>query len=134
MTNFPLLAAVPAMVACTAAAAAPEAAAPEAVAERHYCNLHFFTPQSMARHLALRGTLVAAVTERRELATGYRITFPGSFREAGEFVDGIRGCCPTIGYALQFAPHDGTATLEISGGPGAKAFIAEEFRQLVRGQ
>jgi len=104
-----------------------QAGAPSA----HYCNLGFFTPEGLARHKALVEKIAAAVTESNELENGYLFKFSGQFREAGEWLDGVRGCCPTIEYEATFAPQSGPATLRIWGGPGAKEFIREEFSRII---
>jgi hypothetical protein len=98
---------------------------------RHYCNLGFFTPEGLTRHRALVEKIAAEVTESEELENGYLFKFSGQFREAGEWLDGVRGCCPTIEYTVTFAPQSGPATLLISGGAGAKEFIREEFSRII---
>ena len=97
----------------------------------HYCNLGFFTPAGLTRHKALVEKLAAAVTQSDELENGYLFKFSGQFREAGEWLDGVRGCCPTIEYTVTFAPQSGPVTLRISGGAGAKEFIREEFSKII---
>lgn len=114
--------------AIVAQAAPAQAGAPSG----HYCNLAFFTPESGARHRVLVEKLAAAVTSSEELENGYLIKFSGQFREAGEWLDGVRGCCPTIEYSVTFSPQSGTATMRITGGPGAKEFIREEFSRILQ--
>jgi len=97
----------------------------------HYCNMGFFTPEGLARHNALVEKIAAGVTESEELENGYLFKFSGHFREAGEWLDGVRGCCPTLDYTMTFAAQDGPATLRIWGGPGAKEFIREEFSRII---
>jgi len=91
----------------------------------------FFTPEGLARFDALVQKIVAAVTESEELENGYLFKFSGQFREAGEWLDGVRGCCPTIEYSVAFSAQGGPATLRITGGAGAKEFIREEFRKII---
>jgi hypothetical protein len=113
-------------------AGAPTTGAPTTGAPAgHYCNLGYFTPEGLARHKALVEKIAAAVTESDELENGYLFKFSGQFREAGEWLDGARGCCPTIEYTVTFAPQSGPATLRITGGAGAKEFIREEFGKIV---
>jgi len=111
----------------------PEAAAPAqaAVPVGHYCNMGFFTPEGVKRFDVLVQKIVAAVTESEELENGFLFRFSGQFREAGEWIDGARGCCPTIEYSVAFAPQSGPVTLRITGGAGAKEFIREEFRKII---
>jgi hypothetical protein len=97
----------------------------------HYCNLGAFTPAEHARHKELVPLLAASIRERRELPDGYALSFSGQFKEAGEFVDGARRCCPTLHYQLDFEPQGGPVWLRITGGAGAKDFIREEFRQIL---
>jgi len=98
----------------------------------HYCNMGFFTPEGLARHEALVEKIATAVTESDELENGDLFKFAGQFREAGEWLDAVRGCCPTLEYTVTFAAHDGPATLRIWGGAGAKEFIREEFSKIIR--
>jgi hypothetical protein len=114
-------------VAAAAMAAPPETPPPPA---GHYCNMGYFTPETLARHKVLVPRVAAAVTQVRPLPDGYEYTLKGSLPELGEFLDGTRGCCPTVEYAVTFRPHRGTISLRITGGPGAKAFIREEFNAI----
>jgi hypothetical protein len=96
----------------------------------HYCNLGAFTPAEAERHRALVPKLASSTTARVELADGYAFKFSGQFREAGEWLDGVRRCCPTVKYQLDFEPNAGVAWLRVTGTNGAKDFIREEFRPL----
>jgi len=96
----------------------------------HYCNMGFFTPETLARHKALTVKLAAAITNVDELPNGYAFTFSGQLREAGEWLDGVRGCCPTVEYSARFATESGPSVLSISGGGDAKEFIREEFAHI----
>ena len=97
----------------------------------HYCDLGYFTPEGLTRHKALVEKIAAAVTESEELENGYLFKFSGQFREAGDWLDGVRGCCPTVEYSVAFAPHSGPVTMRITGGAGAKEFIREEFSRII---
>jgi hypothetical protein len=98
----------------------------------HYCDLGALSPEETARLKALVPKLAAATTDHRELENGYEFGFSGQFKEAGELVDGARRCCPTVAYDVSFAPRSGPASLKITGGPGAKEFIREEFAPLFK--
>src|SRR5262249_46730143 len=121
-------------------AAAPMQAQPQPAAapaqdtapSGHYCNLGVFTRDEHERHRALVGKFQAAVTATRELASGYSFEFGGQFKEAGEWLDGVRRCCPTVDYHVDFASRGGPAVLRITGGDGAKEFIREEFKPLFK--
>lgn len=96
----------------------------------HYCNLGVFTPETLKRHQDLVPQLAASVSETRELPNGYAFKFSGKFEAAGEWLDGVRRCCPTLDYQVEFQRQAGTAWLRVTGGAGAKEFIREEFRAL----
>jgi hypothetical protein len=108
-----------------------DAPAEGSVPTGHYCNMGFFTKEALARHEELIPKIVAAVTDREEIPDGFVFKLSGQFREAGEWLDGVRGCCPTVEYAITFTPRSGPATLRISGSAGAKEFIREEFRPIL---
>jgi hypothetical protein len=93
----------------------------------HYCNMGVFTPASLARFKELISKMVASVTTARELENGYVFSFSGQAREAGEWLDDARLCCSTLHYEVAFDPNAGPATLAITGSPGAKEFVREEF-------
>lgn len=121
--------ATPAPSATSATPAAAPAATPPT---GHYCNLAVFTPEEHARHQALVPKLAAAVTARHELDNGYSFDFPGTVKEAGEWLDGVRRCCPTVDFDLVASAHQGPAVLRITG-VDAKPFIREEFGRLFEG-
>src|SRR5262245_22034876 len=98
----------------------------------HYCNLGVFTREEHERHRMLVGKAHAAVSASHELANGYSFDFDGQFKEAGELIDGVRRCCPTVDYHLEFTARGGPAMLRITGGDGAKEFIREEFKPLIK--
>jgi hypothetical protein len=109
----------------------PAAAPADAAPTGHYCNLGVFTREEHERHRALVTRFHAAVSASHELANGYSFDFGGQFKEAGEWLDGVRRCCPTIDYHVDFAARGGPAVLRI-GGEGAKEFIREEFKALFK--
>jgi hypothetical protein len=110
------------------AEAAP--APPPASAAGHYCDLGVFTKQEHARHRELVAKFKTLVRATHELPDGYSFDFPGAFKEAGEWLDGTRRCCPTLKFALEFSPQTGAATLRATFDAAAKPFIREEFAQL----
>ncbi len=113
-----------------ARASPPASSAP--TAEGHFCNLGVFTPIEWERHKSLVPKLAAATTAHLELADGYQFVFSGQFKEAGEWLDGVRRCCPTVRYDAAFEPRSGVATLRITGANEAKGFIRAEFDSLFR--
>src|SRR5215471_11598575 len=127
-----LIAASASSLACKAESVAraspPASSAP--TAEGHFCNLGVFTPAEWERHKTLVPKLAAATTGRVELGDGYEFVFSGQFKEAGEWLDGVRRCCPTVRYDLAFEPRGGVAKMRITGATGAKDFIRAEFDPL----
>jgi hypothetical protein len=127
-----LIAASASSLACksesVAKASPPPSSAP--TAEGHFCNLGVFTPIEWERHKELVPKLAAATTGQIELADGYEFVFSGHFKEAGEWLDGVRRCCPTVRYDVAFEPRAGVAKLRITGTNGAKDFIRAEFDRL----
>jgi hypothetical protein len=124
--------AAPAAAAPMKAQPPPNAAPQDAAPSGHYCNLGVFTRDEHERLRALTAKFHTAVTATRELADGYSFEFGGQFKEAGEWLDGVRRCCPTIDYHVDFASRGGPAVLRITGGDGAKEFIREEFKPLFK--
>jgi hypothetical protein len=96
----------------------------------HYCNMGVFTASALKRHQELVPALVGKVSSWRELPNGYVFQFSGTFENAGEWLDGVRRCCPTLNYQVDFAPQGGNAQLRITGTNGAKEFIREEFDRI----
>lgn len=97
----------------------------------HYCNLGVFAAGEWQRHKSLVPQLAASITGRQELEDGYLLRFSGQFKNAGEWLDGVRRCCPTIRYQVGFEPQAGMASLRITGERGAKEFIREEFAAIL---
>jgi hypothetical protein len=108
-------------------AAGPATAEPPA---GHYCNLKVFSKEEGARLKELSPLLAAAVTRRDELADGYAFAFDGKMKWAGEWLDDVRRCCPTVHFDVSFPPQQGAAVLKITGEHDAKVFIREEFALL----
>jgi hypothetical protein len=88
-----------------------------------------FSPEERARLTQLAIMLAAGVTARHELDNGYTFEFPGTVKAAGEWLDDVRRCCPTVDFDLALSSHQGPAVLRITG-PEAKPFIREEFARL----
>jgi hypothetical protein len=96
----------------------------------HYCNMGVFSPAGLKRFHELVERMVAATGESRELDNGYLFKFDASYQESGEWLDGVRRCCPTIAFQVNFTPHTGPAELRVTGDNEAKVFIREEFHRL----
>lgn len=95
----------------------------------HYsCNLNAMTPPQRTVHAQLAGSLFSAIQEKRELPSGYAFRLPSArWQDAATWAGLERRCCPFFAFELAAAPNDGPLWLRITGGPGAKAFMKEEF-------
>ncbi len=89
------------------------------------CNL-------TAGELASRGKeindLFTGVQQRRELADGYALRFPGTStwpQRVLDFIQGERSCCPFFTFELIFAPNSGPIWLHIRGPEGAKEMVMD---------
>src|SRR5690348_5909943 len=92
-------------------------AAADGAPKGHYCNLGVFAPAELQRlEKELVPKMVAATTSYTELDNGYAFQL-SSKAQAGEWIDLVRRCCPTLDYQLVFAAFDGGVTLRITGSP-----------------
>lgn len=83
------------------------------------------------REAAIQKGLMSRVVAVSELETGYAYRLPAddhAFREATEFIDLERRCCPFLDFLLSVPRGSGDITLELTGPPGAKEFISKTFR------
>jgi hypothetical protein len=98
-------------------------------AERFACNMTALTKAERARHAELSRTLLGSVAERSELRDGYAFRLsPARLMDAAQWVSFERRCCPFFAFRLKLAKNEGPLWLEITGAPGVKPFIREEFR------
>jgi hypothetical protein len=98
----------------------------------HYCQLSALTADERTHLTQLAITLAAGIAARHELDDGYSFDFPGTVAIAGEWLDDVRRCCPTLDFELSVSAHQGPAVLRITGA-GAKPFIRSEFARLFDG-
>ena len=94
------------------------------------CKLDGLTPDERERQQSLRRQLEAAIVERRETARGYLFVYradAGLLDAAAAWMAIERRCCPFLDFTLDWRSDSESPTLELSGGPGVKAFIAETF-------
>jgi len=100
-----------------------------AASRTHYaCNLDAMTPVQRAEHAQLANELFAAALEKRELPAGYALRLPGaSWSDAARWAALERRCCPFFAFELSAAANGGPLWLRITGGPGAREFMREEF-------
>lgn len=94
------------------------------------CRLDALTPAERIRQQALRRELDAAIVERRETADGHLFVYradPAVVPAVAEWMALERRCCPFLDFTLTWRAADGGPALELSGGPGVKAFIGQTF-------
>lgn len=94
------------------------------------CRLDALTPADRERQQSLRGRLEAAVVERRETARGYLFVYradAGVLDAAAAWIAIERRCCPFLDFTLEWHAGNDGPTLELSGGPGVKDFVAATF-------
>jgi hypothetical protein len=72
----------------------------------------------------------SAVTELRELESGYAYCFPSDENRLAELVTLVsfeRRCCPFLRFAITMEPGDGPIWLEMTGPEGTKDFLNSIF-------
>ena len=80
-----------------------------------------------ARREGLLAALLRAADGHDELPDGHRLCFPGTdemLALVGRAVLSERQCCRFLQFAIVVTPDDGPITLELSGPPGTREFIA----------
>ena len=91
------------------------------------CDQLALTPAQRKRHFDVLGpALIAKRTSVHELPDGYEIALPSdaeTYRQAAEYVDGERVCCPFFEINLRVTPEGGPVWLRFTGRPGTKQFI-----------
>ena len=95
------------------------------------CDLHALTAAERLRHRELLQRLRPSARHISELANGYQFHLNSgdiSFREAAEWVDLERRCCPFLAFQLQIAGGQSGIVLEVTGPEGVKLFIDAELR------
>ena len=81
------------------------------------------------RNLVLQ-KLRMAVTELKELETGYAYRFPSDgewLKELAVLVDLERQCCPFLDFAIKVESGNGPIWLEMAGPEGTKEFLTTTF-------
>jgi hypothetical protein len=91
------------------------------------CDRLALTPEQRKRHFDVLGpALIAKRTSVHELPDGYEIAFPSdpeTYKQAAQYVDGERVCCPFFEISLRITPEGGPMWLRFTGRPGTKQFI-----------
>jgi peroxiredoxin len=104
------------------------AAVPAAKLSPFFCDQGALTPAVRKRHFDVLGpALIAKRMSVRELPDGYEFQLPSdatTYKEAAEYIDGERLCCPFFDISLRVTPEGGPLWMRFTGRPGTKAFIA----------
>ena len=95
------------------------------------CNALALSPQIRKRHFEEIGpALLKLKKSTRELAEGYEFEFPADSKTYQLLTDWAfqeRLCCPFFEIDLRFDREGGPLWLRLTGRPGTKEFIKEEF-------
>jgi len=94
------------------------------------CKLDALTAAERQRHAELLRELGAMTTATRETESGYALTLrpdAGGFQRVAEWISLERRCCPFLNFDLKWGGGKDSPSLELSGGPGVKEFLAAEM-------
>jgi len=95
------------------------------------CNAFALSPEVRKRHFEELGpALLKLKKSTRELPDGYELELPAdnkTYQLLTEWAFHERLCCPFFEIALRFDRENGPLWLRLTGRPGTKEFIKEEF-------
>ncbi len=95
------------------------------------CNALALSPEGRKRHFEeLTPALLKLTKSRRELPDGYEFELPAdnkTYQMLTEWAFNERLCCPFFDIELRFDREGGPLWLRLTGRPGTKEFIKEEF-------
>ena len=95
------------------------------------CNAFALSPQVRKRHFEELGpALIKLKKSIRELPDGYEFELPAdnqTYQLLTEWAFQERLCCPFFDIALRLDRENGPLLLRLTGRPGTKDFIKEEF-------
>ncbi len=95
------------------------------------CNAFALSPEIRKRHFEeLAPTLLKLKKSTRELPDGYELELPAdkkTYQLLTEWAFQERLCCPFFDINLRFDREGGPLWLRLTGRPGTKEFINEEF-------
>jgi hypothetical protein len=95
------------------------------------CNALALSPEARKRHFEeLQPALLKLKKSTRELPDGYEFEFPAdnsTYQLLTEWTFQERLCCPFFDIDLRFDREGGPLWLRLTGRPGTKEFIKEEF-------
>ena len=99
------------------------------------CNALALSPEVRKRHFEEVGpALLKLKKNTRELSDGYEFEFPtdrATYQLLTEWIIEERLCCPFLDIDLRFSREGGPLWLRLTGRPGTKDFIKEDFGPLV---
>jgi hypothetical protein len=128
---FPFITAI-AFAAPTAASATSEPSSSQAEHVSAFaCNAFALSPEVRKRHFEKVGPALLKLKKSiRELPDGYELELPAdnkTYQLLTEWAFQERLCCPFFDIALRFDREKGPLWLRLTGRPGTKEFIKEEF-------
>jgi hypothetical protein len=95
------------------------------------CNAFALSPEARKRHFEEVGpALLKLKKSTRELSDGYEFEFPAdnkTYQSLTEWAFEERLCCPFFEIAVRLDKENGPLWLRLTGRPGTKDFIKEEF-------
>jgi hypothetical protein len=95
------------------------------------CNAFALSPEVRKRHFEELGPALLKLTKsKRELPDGYTFELPAdnkTYQLLTEWAFQERLCCPFFDIDLRFDRENGPLWLRLTGRPGTKDFIKEEF-------
>ena len=95
------------------------------------CNAFALSPEARKRHFEELGpALLKLKKSTRELSDGYEFELPAdnkTYQLLTEWVFQERLCCPFFDIDLRLDRENGPLWLRLTGRPGTKEFIKEEF-------
>ena len=95
------------------------------------CNAFALSPEVRKRHFEEVGpALLKLKKSMRELPDGYELELPAdnkTYQLLTEWAFQERLCCPFFDITLRFDRENGPLWLRLTGRPGTKEFIKEEF-------
>jgi glyoxylase-like metal-dependent hydrolase (beta-lactamase superfamily II) len=94
------------------------------------CDPKAITAEDRKRYDQLFAMLFSSVEERRELPDGYafRLAEPISMASVARWMELEGKCCPFFDFQLERERERGALWMRLTGRPGVKQFIREEFR------
>jgi hypothetical protein len=100
------------------------------------CNAFVLSPEARKRHFEEVGpALLKLKKSTRELPDGYEFEFPtdrATWQLMTEWVIDERLCCPFLDIDVRFRRESGPLWLRLTGRPGVKEFIKQDFGPLIR--